>query len=343
MLGIFKTNNPFNSFVLLIYGLLLKLGWFVHPALPTSQPSDGFLFKEILIKLHFFNNSFPAIYPVIVYLLLFTQAITFNKLINDQRLMQKVNYLPAMSYLLITSFFPEWNVLSAPLLISTLLIWVWARMSNLYSSPTPKTTLFNIGMVIGLSSFFYFPSLAFAALMIFALLVTRPFRLAEWIISFMGIVTPWYFLISYLFLTDKLKNYQLPPFTILYPRFNQSYWSLAAVMVVVITFLIGSYFVQANFRRQLVQVRKSWSLIWLYLIVAIFVPFINATHTFEYWILTAVPLSAFVGAAFLYAQKRALINSLHWLMIGLVVIICYVAIPDTKGIDIPVNSHSHSR
>ena len=297
MVGIFKVNNPFNTFILLVYGLVLKLCWFLHPVIPTAQQTDGFLYRILLSKLELAGSRFSAIYPLITFLLLFTQAVTFNKLINDQRLMQKANYLPAMTYLLITSIFPEWNILSAPLLINTLLIWVWARMSNLYSSNQPKTTLFNIGMVIGLSTFFYFPSLAFAALMIFALIVTRPFNTGEWIISLLGIITPWYFLISYLYLFDKLQGYHLPGFAVSYPRFNQSYWSLAAVGLVLITFLIGAYFVQFNFRRQLVQVRKSWSLILLYLVVAVFIPFIKSTHTFEYWILAAVPLSAFMGAA----------------------------------------------
>ena len=152
----------------------------------------------------------PVIYPIITYVLLFTQALTFNNLINDQRLMQRPNYLPAMSYLLITSMFSEWNVLSAPLVINTLLIWVWARMSNLYSSHNPKSTLFNIGMVIGLSTFFYFPSLAFSLLIVFALIVTRPFSLAEWIIAIMGIITPYYFLFAYLFLFNKLNGYKIP-------------------------------------------------------------------------------------------------------------------------------------
>ena len=81
---------------------------------------------------------------------------------------------------------------------------------------------------------------------------------------------------------------------------------------------------QANLRRQIVQVRKSWSLIMLYLVVAVFVPFINATHTFEYWILAALPLSAYIGCAFLYPAKRWLPLLLHWLMVGLVIVISYV-------------------
>jgi hypothetical protein len=323
LVGIFKANNPLNTFLIFIYGLLLKLEWFIDPHIPVVHKTDGFLFREILDKLEGAGAQFPLIYPAITYLLLFTQAITFNKLINDQKMMQRANYLPAMSYLLITSMFSEWNILTAPLVINTLLIWVWARMSTLYSNVNPKTTLFNIGMMIGISTFFYFPSLAFVLLIVFALIVSRPFILAEWVVSILGIVTPYYFLFSYLFLTDKLKGYKLPQFEVSYPKFHQNYWELGGICLVIFAFLIGGYFVQANFRKQLVQVRKRWSLLLLYLIVAVFVPFINATHTFEYWILTAIPLAAYVGCGFLYPVKRWLPLVLHWLMVLVVLVISY--------------------
>lgn len=323
MVGIFKANNPLNTFILFIYGLLLKLAWFIHPQIPVAQKTDGFLFREILIKLQPVGAAMPIIYPIIIYLLLFTQAATFNKLINDQKLLQRNNYLPAMSYLLITSLFSEWNQLSAPLVINTLLIWVWARINNLYINKNPKGTIFNIGIMIGISTFFYFPSLAFALLIVFALIVARPFILAEWVIAILGIVTPYYFLFAWLFLSDKLNNYKLPHFEISYPSFHKNYWEAVAICLVILAFLIGLYYVQANFRRQLVQVRKRWNLILLYLIVTAFVPFINATHTFEYWILTVLPLSAYIGSAFLYPSKRWIPFLLHLMMVLLVIIISY--------------------
>ncbi|MBL0355678.1 MAG: hypothetical protein IPP72_01780 [Chitinophagaceae bacterium] len=105
---------------------------------------------------------------------MYTQAIIFNQLANGQKLLQKPNYLIAMSYLLITSLFKEWNMLSAPLIVCSMLVWVWARMSSLNHAKNVKGALFNIGIVIGLSTFFYFPSIAFAALIIFGLVVIRP-------------------------------------------------------------------------------------------------------------------------------------------------------------------------
>ncbi len=323
MTGIFKANNPYNNFLLLLYGLILKLPVFLHPTTPQPRQTDGFLYRELLKLLQSIGIGFPLVYPAVAFVLLYSQAVSFNKLANDQRIMQRPNYLTGMSYLLITSLFMEWNILSAPLVINSLLIWVWAKMSGLYNDQNPKSSLFNIGITIGVSTFFYFPSLAFAALIIFGLAITRPFKPAEWLITLFGIITPYYFLFAIVFITDKWKGYQFPGFAITTPVFNQTQWAYAAIIIILFTSVVGIFFIQQNFRRQLIQARKSWNLVFLYLMVAIFVPFINETHTFEYWILCAVPLSAFLGAAFLYPSKNWFPTLLHWLLVTFVIVISY--------------------
>lgn len=323
MTGTFKANNPYNTFLLLLYGILLKLPMFLHPKIPQQQLIDGFLYKALLQWLQPFGAAFPSVYAIITFILLYTQAVSFNKMVNELRLMQKPNYLTGMSYLLVTSLFAEWNVLSSPLIINTVLIWVWARMSGLYTNSSPKTTLFNIGIAIGLGTFFYFPSIAFVILVVAGLAIIRPFRLAEWLIALFGIITPYYFVLAIAFLMGKLKDYHLPGVAVTYPKFNQTNWAYAAIVIVIITAVAGFFFVQQNFRRQLIQARKSWSLVFLYLLVAVFVPFINATHSFQYWILTAVPLSALLGAAFLYPNKKLIPLVLHWVMVALVIAISY--------------------
>lgn len=323
MTGTFKANNSLNNFLLLLYGILLKLPMFLHPKVPKPQQIDGFLYRGFLGFLKPVGAGMPVIYPLITFILLYTQAIYFNKLVNEQRIMQRPHYLTGMTYLLITSLFLEWNILSSPLIINSLLIWVWSKMSGLYSNPKPKTALFNIGIAIGVCTFFYFPSLAFAALIIFGLAITRPFKFAEWLIALLGIITPYYFLLAIVFLTDKWKGYKFPGFAVTYPVFDQSRWAYAAIMIVLLAAITGVLYIQQNFRRQLIQARKSWNLTFLYLLVAVFVPFVNATHTFEYWILCAVPLSAFIAAAFLYPAKNWIPTALHWLMVAFVIVISY--------------------
>jgi len=321
--AIFKNNNPFNAFFLFIYALVLKLPMFLHPVIPQPEQTDGFLFKLFLKNFAGFGAKAPFFYPLITFALLYIQAILLNKFSNDKRLLQQPGYLVGMSYMLLTSLFPEWNVLSAPLIVSTLLVWVWVRMSSLYNNPKPQTTLFTIGFIIGISTFFYFPSIAFALLIVLGLVLTMPFKLTEWLTALIGIIAPYYFLISYIFLADKWKGYKFPGVTISYPHFAQSSWAVTAMIIVLFVSLVGFFFIQQNMRRQLVQTRKSWNLVFLYLLVAVFIPFINATHTFEYWILCAIPLSMFMAAAFQYPRARWFPAIMHWIMVGFVVAFSY--------------------
>ena len=323
MTGVFKSNNPYNTFLLLVYGLLLKLIMFIHPQIPLPQQTDGFLFKLLLSQLSGVGSSLPIIYPLISFILLYTQAITLNALVNQHRLMQKPNYLTGMAYLLITSLFAEWNILSAPLIINSFIIWVWSRMSKLYNEPSPKTSLFNFGMAIGISSFFYFPVISFSALVVVGLLITRPFKLPEWVVALLGLASPFYFLAAYVYITDKWQGYHFPGVAVTFPRFIESRWALAAIFIVLFISSTGFVYVQKNFRRQLVQARKSWNLFFLYLLIALFIPFINASHSFVYWILSAVPIAVIAGAGFLYPQKKGFPLILHWLMVAFVIAFSY--------------------
>ncbi len=323
MTGIFRANNPLNTFLLFVYGILLKLVWFVHPPVPVLQKTNGFLFNDILSAIKPTLDHFPVVYSFITYFFLFMQAVSFNQLLNNRRLMQKPNYLPAMSYLLITSFFSEWNVLSAPLVINSFLIWIWAKMSTLYNNKHAKTALFNIGMAIGICSFLYFASLAFGLLIIFALLITRPPKVAEWLIALIGIFTPWYFLFVWLFLTDKLYSFHPSGFQISRPVFAEGPIGYIAMIFLLAITIVGAFFVQSFSGKQIVQVRKSWSLLVLYLIVAASIPFINISQNFEYWILAVVPMSAFVACAFFYPRLKWTAMALHWIMVGFVIYMEY--------------------
>lgn len=235
----------------------------------------------------------------------------------------KPTYLTAMTYILVTSLFTEWYHFSSPLIINTLLIWVFGQLCRLHSSPNPKTILFNIGVVAGLASFFYFPSIAFSVLIIVGLLITRPFVLPEWILSLIGILCPYYFMFSWLYLTDRLKDYQLPEVGVTIPQLRGDIWGYIALVIVLIMLLTGMYFIQSNIRKQLVQARKSWGLAFLYLLVSLFVPFLNETDNFEYWILAAVPISVISSAAFLYPHRKWFPTAMHWALVVLIIITGY--------------------
>ena len=314
MVGIFKQKTPANILILLLFGILIKLPMFRHPFVPVSESSNGPLFIMLLNWLQPFGKSLPALYPGIAFSLLFIQSVWLTQFINNRRLISFSTYLPGMSYLLISSLFPEWNHFSAALLINTILLFILSGLFRIYNQQKAKGTIFNIGLALGIASFLFLSSLAFVIWVLLALAVMRPFRVNEWLLCILGITTPYYFYGVYLLVEGQWSwNNLVPYLSITAPEIKQSAWVAGSAFLIVIPFFIGGYYVQENLRRMLIQVRKGWSLLLLYLLTAMIVPFINTNQNFENWILAAIPFAAFHASAYLYSKIKLVPLLLFWL------------------------------
>jgi hypothetical protein len=324
VIGIFRQKTPANTFILLFYALVLKFPLFLHPVAPELHPEDNYLYRVILHGLDSVAHNAPVLYSLLTFLLLVSQATLLNRICNHHKVLPKPNYLPGMSYILITSLLPDWGHFSAPLLINTIMIWVWYRMMELYNSQHPGTAIFNIGFWTGIVSLLYIPAVAFLLLMFFALLAMRPFRIREWFVGLLGFTFPYYFLFLFLYLGGRWKWSDVVPhivFTV--PAFPASIWISLSMVWLLIPFIIGGWYVQHNLNKFLIQIRKSWSLLLLYLIVAVLVILINRVNSYENWIIMAVPFAAFHAAAYYFPPKTLGPNILHWLIVAYIVAMNY--------------------
>lgn len=305
MIAIFKQKNPANLLLLLITGILIKLPMFTEPHPPIIRASDGILFEGITDFFAGTAKSSPLFYPLLTFALLFLQAVMITRFINNQRMMNKPNYLAGMAYLLITSLMPEWNYFSAPLLSNTIMLFVLSALFGIYNKPNAKGNIFNIGLALGIASFLFISSLTFIIWVLLALAVMRPFRINEWLICILGITTPFYFYAIYTFINGHFGWQEfVPQLALGVPSLKQSAWLAASVFIIMVPFLAGGYYVQENLRRMLINVRKGWSLLLLYLLTALLLPFVNSSDTFENWIMAMVPMAAFHGFAYLHSTWR---------------------------------------
>jgi hypothetical protein len=319
VIGIFKQKGPATFFLLLVFGVLLKLPMFLHPNIIESKDSDGLLYKAILDFLRPTGKTYPALYACLAMALLLLQSFVLTRFMNNQKMMNRPNFFPGMAYLLITSLIPEWNFFSAPLIVNTILVFVLSGLFKIYNQQNAKGAIFNIGLGLGVSSFIFFPSFTFIAWILLALMVMRPFRLNEWLLCMLGVTTPFYFYAVYLFINGPW-NWETfwPYFSLGLPSVRQSAWLAGSAFLLVMPFLAGAYFVQNSLRRMLIHVRKGWSLLLLYIVGAILVPFVNSTDTFENWVIVAIPFAAFHACAYLYAAYRIFPLLLFWLLVTFV-------------------------
>lgn len=325
MIGIFKKKATTNALLLFVYALVLKFPLFLHPFSPVLHPADNFIYRFILTGLNSLFGHAALPFSILSFILLFSQATLLNSICNYHKILPSANYLPGMSYILVTSLLPDWGHFSAPLLVNSIIIWTWYRMIALYNSSSPVSAIFNIGLFIGLATLLYMPAIAFLILLFFALLIMRPFRIQEWIVGFIGFTSPYYFLILALYFTHQLKwENLLPHIQFSLPVIPNSIRITAGISMLIIPFIIGGIFVQNNLNKMLIHVRKTWSLLLVFLITGVLLILINKTNTYENWIVTAMPFAVFHSAFYFYPVKKTPVLLVHWIGFAVAILVNYL-------------------
>lgn len=314
MTGIFKQKNPFNALLLLLYGLFLKFPVFLHPVMPVAYPNDNLVYRYVIQVLGGLFSGMPAVFSLLAFMLLFTQATLLNRICNAVRLFPRPNYLIGMSFLLITSLSKEWSAFSAPLLVNSFMVWIWYRMIKLYNNNGPKTSIYNISVLLGLMPLIYSPAIMLILLLLLALITTRPFRTTEWMVALLGFATPYYFLGVSLYLTNHWHSGNiLPMITFHVPRLPVLWWVGACLALLGIPLLLGAYYVQHHLGKIVIHIRKAWGLLLMFLLVSLLVALSGQRGNYYNWTLAFIPLAAFHGATYFYMPSKAIAAFLHWI------------------------------
>lgn len=323
MIALFKQKSPANLVLLLIFGVLIKMPYLLHPLVVPASAADGLLYPLLLQAL---GTGEGALYAgaLAAFVLLYAQALMINYAVNEHRLTMKQTFLPAMAYLLITSLLPEWNYFSPALVASSFVIWAVLKLFRMYNVAAVNGRVYNTGLIVGCCSMIHFPAAAFLLLLLLGILILRPFRLNELALLILGAVTPYYFWAVYLFLNDGLTLSQVFPRVYFgFPDVWHSIRLAIAAAFLVVPFLIGSFHIQNLLRKMLIQVRKNWSIVLIWLMLTLLLPFINNRNDFHNWVLAMPAFAAFHACAYLYLPRRWVSLALFWSTVAWVLLLQY--------------------
>lgn len=323
MIRFFRSGNPLTVLLLFIYTLLVKFYYLLHPSTYQADGSEGLLYNGLTGWLEGIVGKSPFFFTSLVVLLQFLQALLLTRTINNHRLFSKDTYLPAMSFLLFTSLLEGWNVFSPALIVNTIMLWIFASISDLYMRSSARDVAFNIGFALGICGLFYFPAILFVVLLFLSLLIMRSFRLAEWIIGLLGLFCPFYLLGTYLFLTDKWELINEMPRIGFHLPMISDYKVWGALIANVLFFAVGWLLLQRTYKKMLIQGRKIWATVIVYVLVAMFVPFFSEHFSPNYWVLVVLPISMFVGNVFWSITNNGIASAIHILVLAYVIVMQY--------------------
>lgn len=321
MVFLFRDRSVVN--ILLV--LLLSVGVHFHgveelgPLQMVSAQQNG-LFSYVLAN---YIYTLPiAVQIILFHALLVTQALRLNMVMQDLRMFASINYVPAMTYILLSGLLMKSDLITETLVSNSLTLWMFIKLSRLYNNPEPKTLLFNIGLIAGISILLFHPLSILILAVLFALAVVRPFRIAEWLVLLLGVLLPYYLVFVFLYLNNAWStvfNY-LPTIRFGSPLIGASNLYLINLGFVLFAILVGLYQLQLNVGRLVIQIRKNWGVIMVLLFILIVSPFLFSSLGAQILLMGLVPLSATISNGYTNPKSLFVPNLLFWTALGLIII-----------------------
>lgn len=303
LIRFFKHNNP-SSFILLpLFALVLWIiGFF-------SAQSGGLtyhmpLYETIAKPL----NNIHFIGTLIAFLLIISGAFLLNFIVNKYEILTKPSFLPALFYIVFMSMDNVMLTLHPFVFTNIFIMLAVYKLVSSYQKDTAFSNAFDAGILLSVSTLFYFPSIVFIPLLSIGFILFRPFNWREWIISLLGILVPYIFLFSYYFLNDTPDNWRniiaffpdLPEQP--KPVISNSFYFMLGICMLIILFSFKKLFVGFNEASQ--RNKKGISLLLWFSSFALLSLFIAPRVSIQNYSALAIPSSVFCANYFLKIKKQ---------------------------------------
>lgn len=285
VLKFLKSNNPYFVLIFFLFALFFQI-----PVYFTDT------FKSIK-SIYIF---YPIILLILSTILISLHAVGLNNLIYETDVIKKPNLVLSFVFLFLHTPF---KIDLSMTIFSFLLLLFLSNLFKLYKRNEPYSLVFNSSLILAISSIFYPQALLFFILIFISLIV---FRNINWRCVFLcciGLLTPYIFLWTYLFLIEE--SFYLPHFQFTYSTITINYskldlyeiiWNITILVIVIIS-------LSEIFRwiyKKSVRSRESFIIVLFYLIITIIL-FLFEDRNFTY--LTFIPLSILITNFFVYSKS----------------------------------------
>ncbi len=318
MVFLFRDRSDINLLFLVLLSVALHFHIWISPPMVIANASDGLL-PYILVN--YVKTLPPFVLIILFQLLILSQAVRLNILMSKLKMFQQVSYLPGFTYIILTALFPYWDVISSGLVANSLVIWILVKLLRLYDQNQPKSLEFNIGLLLGCSILLYSPIAILIPVVLFALTIIRPFKLAEWLVLLMGILLPFYFIFTFVYLTSgpqEFKQY-LPRLDWKNPLIRPNIKVILTLALIALQFFTGLFYWQDQQSRFIIQVRKYWLVLLLVLILTLFQPIIFSAQALYASAIVLTPLACFISFAYSVPKSLFIPNILFWSALAVIV------------------------
>jgi Family of unknown function (DUF6427) len=298
--------------VVILIGIILLFTWtgaFLHPHLPADLGFDIMpmpLF-DLFMSVTCFNPLFSVIVACLLVLLISLLLVNFN---TSAFFISERNFLPALVYILLSCYFPKYQILNPVLPAAVFLILAIRKIIESYKVQGTAFSLFDAGMLISIGSLFYASLIWFGLLLIIGIAILRTGSIKEIIISVLGLAAPIFIIYGFFYVTGKDMDSMLS--AVSYNLFNKDgnfiIHTLTLVVLIIsgIIVLISVTQLLSAINSKKIKSRKGFILLlWTFFITA-GVTLLSDPVSAEIFWLAVIPPVYFLTHFFVFSRRRLL-------------------------------------
>ena len=199
-------RNTYPTQIILLALIILAI-W--APALFHSVPAVQDYDKlqplyNLLIINNLLTNSRLSSFIAMVFVL--GQAFLLNKIVNQNDIVSKTTFLPALVYALLMSYHPAGLTIHPTLIANTFILLIINNLFKSNDNPDHYPSILSIGFYLGVASLIWFPVVFIIPLLIISVFIISAKSIREFIILLAGIALPYYFLAFSYFMSNDLRD-----------------------------------------------------------------------------------------------------------------------------------------
>ena len=333
MLTFFRINDPYRILGILVLVLLIRLPFLwlgeltvpeLHWMLLGEQMAEGkSLYGEVwsstgplaatvycIIEWLFDRNQ--AVYVVLSALLVTYQALIFNEFLLSRKAFRESTYVPALVYVLLTSFSFDFYTLSPVLLALTgILSALRSAFYRVESMPYDARVL-RTGLYLGVATLFYLPSVVFIIPIFITYFLFTTLTLRQVLLLLYGVAMPFLVALTYFYVTEHAEAF-VQQYLLSYSMMKRMPYTeglaLLVIMLIPLGFLVFSIYKITKEKRFTIQQTKLQQVMFISIAVALLL-LLMAERLAPYHLLFFVPPLAFFISYALLSIQRLLIAEL---------------------------------
>lgn len=312
MINQFRNLNPINLLLLAAYTVFMRLAIFINV---PNELNFEFLepYAKLLIQIPIANHFSPTVNIIVATIIVFLQALLFNRIINNHGLLAKPSYLPALMYITGSGLFLQFLILSPPLICNFLLIWMMEKLLKIGKEQNAMMTMFDVGMIIALGTLIYFPFIVLLAMLWLSLLLYRSFNWREWIAGFIGFLTIFFFIAVFYYWNDNISQFYKiwRPLVNKFPsKLQINYNDYLVLIPISVMMILAALQLRENFFRSFISTRKAFQMLFFMFIIAIISFYTKPDFRVFHFLLGVPPGAVLLAYYFSKAKNRWFYESL---------------------------------